>query len=239
MQSPPLQLMPVSTTHYYVSGNVTIHAGAAIAPGVLLQADPGCRIVIHASVCVGLGSVIHAHAGTIEVGEGVIVGAGVLLIGSLTVGDRACVGSGTTVINRSIESMSIVSPGSLLVFERSGLADEPIEEVYEPGFCPPSPEQEEVSKPIESFVQNNGSKPEPEVSQSNNGSKPYTDVSQSNNGSKPFVEAQESDEIESPATQPQLQQNGEVYGQAYVNRLLGKLFPDQRAMNNNNGGSPQ
>lgn len=236
MQSPPLQLMPVSTTHYYVSGDVTIHAGAAIAPGVLLQADPGSRIVIHASVCVGLGSVIHAHAGTIEVGEGVIVGAGVLLVGSLTVGDRACVGSGTTVMNRSIERMSIVPPGSLMVLERSALAEEPIEEVYEPGFCPPSPKQKAVSDPVEAVAQNNGSKLEPEVSQSNNGSKPHTDVSQTN-GAKPSVEAQESDEIESPATQPESQQNGEVYGQAYVNRLLGKLFPDQRL--NNNGGSPQ
>jgi carbon dioxide concentrating mechanism protein CcmN len=226
MQSPPLQLMPVSTTHYYVSGDVTIHAGAAIAPGVLLQADPGSRIVIHASVCVGLGSVIHAHSGTIEVGEGVIVGAGVLLVGSLTVGDRACVGSGTTVMNRSIERMSIVPPGSLLVFERSGLADEPIEEVFEPEFCPPSPKQ-------------NGSEHTTEDISQNNGSKPQTDFSQTN-GSKPPVEPQESDEIESPASQESqsdLQRNGEVYGQAYVNRLLGKLFPDQRSFNNNGDSS--
>ncbi|MGG6264578.1 hypothetical protein ACQ4M3_26970 [Leptolyngbya sp. AN03gr2] len=227
MQSPPLQLMPVSTTHYYVSGDVTVHPGAAIAPGVLLQADPGSRIVIHQSVCVGLGSVIQAHEGTIEIGEGVIIGAGVLLVGALTVGDRACVGSGTTVMNRAIERISIVPPGSLLCEEmRSAAVEEPTEEVYEPGFCPPRPEQkiEELEDVWQdpapqngAIAQTNGSKPEP------------VQV----NGSKPTEEMQESDEIESPGSQ-----NGEVYGQAYVNRLLGKMFPNQRSLNNNSD-SPQ
>lgn len=229
MQSPPLQLMPVSTTHYYVSGDVTIHAGAAIAPGVLLQADPGCRIVIRASVCIGLGSVIHAHDGAIEVGEGVIVGAGVLLVGSLIVGDRACVGSGTTVMNRSIESLSIVPPGSLLCEQgRSTAVEAPTEEVYESGFCPPPPERKESEQTkaveeseLEDPWQNNGAKPQIEEIAQTNGSKPQTDAAEGN-GAKPTVEPQESDEIESPASQ-----NGQVYGQAYVNRLLGKMFPQR------------
>ncbi|GAP95761.1 hypothetical protein [Leptolyngbya sp. NIES-2104] len=224
MQSPPLQLMPVSTTHYFVSGDVTVHPGAAIAPGVLLQADPGSRIVIHQSVCVGLGTVIQAHDGTIEVGEGVIIGAGVLLVGALTVGDRACVGSGTTVMNRQIEKMSIVPPGSLLCEElRSAAVEAPTEEVYEPGFCPPPPKQkieeledvwQDSAPRIEEIAQTNGSKPD------------AAEV----NGAKP---AEESDEIEAPGSQ-----DGQVYGQAYVNRLLGKMFPNQRSLNNN-GDSPQ
>jgi len=203
MQSPPLQLMPVSTTHYYVSGDVTVHPGAAIAPGVLLQANPGSRIVIYSSACVGLGSVIQAHEGTIEIGEGVIIGAGVLLIGTVTVGDRACVGTGTTVMNRSIASLSIVPPGSLLMNENN------------------QPEQLEAVKELDLT----------EDVWQENGSKPQTDVQ--TNGSKLTVEPQESDEIESPASQ-----NGEVYGQAYVNRLLGRMFPNQRSFNSN-GDSPQ
>lgn len=224
MQSPPLQLLPVSTTHYYVSGDVTIHAGAAIAPGVLLQADPGCQIVIRASVCVGLGSVIHAHDGAIEVGEGVIIGAGVLLIGSVIVGDRACVGSGTTVMNRSIESLSIVPPGSLMV-QQANVEEvaSTEEEVFEPGFCPPPPEETSAE---EAPQDNNGSAPEVETAETN-GSKPDAEM---NNGSKPTPEPQESDEIESPGLQ-----NGQVYGQAYVNRLLGKMFPNQQRSVTNNG----
>ncbi len=201
MQSPPLQLMPVSTTHYYVSGDVTIYAGAAIAPGVLLQADIGSRIVIHQSVCVGLGSVIHAHAGAIELGEGVIIGAGVLLVGNVEIGDRACIGSGTTVMNRVIERMSIVPPGSLIVSENN------------------QPEAVREPEPLEDVWQDNGSKPQGEVAQTN--------------GAKPTVELQESDEVESPVSQ-----NGEVYGQAYVNRLLGRMFPNQKSMDGN-GRSPQ
>jgi len=223
--------MPVSTTHYYVSGDVTVHPGAAIAPGVLLQADPGSRIVIHQSVCVGLGTVIQAHDGTIEIGEGVIIGAGVLLVGNVSVGDRACVGSGTTVMNRQIESMSIVPPGSLLCEElRSAAVEEPTEEVYEPGFCPPLPEQ--TTEELEDVWQENGSQPQIEEIAQTNGSKPPTNAAEVN-GAKPTEEVQESDEIESPASQ-----NGQVYGQAYVNRLLGKMFPNQRSLNNN-GDSAQ
>jgi carbon dioxide concentrating mechanism protein CcmN len=213
--------MPVSTTHYYVSGDVTIHAGAAIAPGVLLQADPGCRIVIGASVCVGLGAVIHAHDGAIEVGEGVIIGAGVLLIGALVVGDRACVGSGTTVMNRSVESLSIVPPGSVWV-QQANFEEGATEEVFEPGFCPPPPQQNVAEEVPQT---NNGSAPKVETAESN-GSKPNPEM----NGSKPIEEVQESDEIESPAAQ-EPQRNGAVYGQAYVNRMLGRMFPDQRPIN--------
>ena len=207
MQSPPLQLMPVSTTHYFVSGDVTIHAGAAIAPGVLLQADPGSRIVIHQSACVGLGSVIHARDGAIELGEGVIIGAGALLVGNVTVGDRACVGSGTTVMNRSIERLSIVPPGSLLVSENH------------------QPEAVKEPETLEDVWQDNGSKPQTEVAQTN-GAKPTVEP-------QDLVEPQESDEIESPVSQ-----NGEVYGQAYVNRLLGRMFPNQKSMDGN-GRSPR
>lgn len=163
MHSPPLQLNPVSTTHYFVCGDVTIHAGAAIAPGALLQADPGSRIVIEAGACVGLGSIIHAHGGTISIGESAMVGAGVLVIGVVSVGDRACVGSATTVLNRSIAAGTIVPPGSLLTDQseptpkpaETATATEP--EVYEPGFCPPAPQPEpeetdEIESPPQSAV---------------------------------------------------------------------------------------
>jgi len=59
MHLSPLQ--PISNSHFYVSGNVTIHPSAAIAPGVLLQADPESQIIIAAGVCVGMGTILHAH----------------------------------------------------------------------------------------------------------------------------------------------------------------------------------
>ena len=85
-----LSFEPISTTQQYcVSGDVAICAGVAIAPGVLLQADAGSRIVIRSGVCIGLGCVIHARQGTITINEGANLGAGVLLIGDVTIGARA------------------------------------------------------------------------------------------------------------------------------------------------------
>ncbi len=110
-----LNFEPISTAQQYcVSGDVAIYAGVAIAPGVLLQADEGSRIVIRAGVCIGLGCVIHAHQGTITINEGANLGAGVLLIGDVTIGARACLGSAVTVLNSVIEPGKILESGMVV-----------------------------------------------------------------------------------------------------------------------------
>lgn len=114
MSLPSLQMQPVSTSHYYTSGDVTIQAGVAIAPGVLLQADPNSRVVVKAGACIGIGAVLHAHDGVIEIGEGANIGAEVLLVGNVKVGANACIGAATTIFNSTIEWGQIVPPGSLL-----------------------------------------------------------------------------------------------------------------------------
>jgi carbon dioxide concentrating mechanism protein CcmN len=97
-----------------MSGDVTIQDGAAIAPGVLLQADRDGRIVIRSGACIGVGAVLHAHQGTVEVGEGANVGAEVLLIGQVSIGANACIGSATTILNSAIAAGEVVPPGSLI-----------------------------------------------------------------------------------------------------------------------------
>jgi carbon dioxide concentrating mechanism protein CcmN len=109
-----LQLRSIDTAHYFVSGNVTIQEGSAIAAGVLIQADPDSRVVIGAGVCIGIGSVIHAHGGTIEIQEGANIGAGALLVGAMKIGRRACIGSISTLLDSSIEAGGLVPSGSLL-----------------------------------------------------------------------------------------------------------------------------
>jgi carbon dioxide concentrating mechanism protein CcmN len=109
-----LQLRPVSTSHYYISGDVTIQAGVAIAPGVLIQADPNSRIVIKTGACIGIGSILHASSGTLEVGEGANIGAEVLLVGEVTIGANACIGAASTIYNGSVEWGQMVPPGSLI-----------------------------------------------------------------------------------------------------------------------------
>ncbi|MBF2028630.1 MAG: hypothetical protein IGS48_18010 [Oscillatoriales cyanobacterium C42_A2020_001] len=109
-----LQLRPISTSHYYTSGDVTIQAGVAIAPGVLLQADPDSRIVIKAGACIGIGAILHAHNGVLEIGEGANIGAEVLLIGHVQVGANACIGAASTILNTRVEWGQIIPPGSLI-----------------------------------------------------------------------------------------------------------------------------
>ncbi|HEY9700027.1 MAG TPA: hypothetical protein V6D10_22405 [Trichocoleus sp.] len=112
MRSP--SRLSIDDTHLFMSGNVVVHDSAAIAPDVLLQADPDSQIVIAAGVCIGSGSVLHAHQGKLVLEAGATLGSGVLVVGYGTIGSEACIGSMTTIINCSVEAKQSVPPGSLL-----------------------------------------------------------------------------------------------------------------------------
>lgn len=107
-------LRSVELSQYYVSGDVTIDKSAVIAPGVILHADPGSRIVVSAGVCIGMGAILHARNGTLTVEVGAVLGAGVLIVGQAKIGANACVGAVTTIINSDIAPQQVVSPGSLI-----------------------------------------------------------------------------------------------------------------------------
>lgn len=112
MKFPPLQL--IDHTHFCLQGEVEIDPSAAIAPGVLFQADSDSRIVIGAGVCIGAGSVLHARHGLLIIEPGVSFGTGVLIVGAGRVGANACIGSSTTVLRPAIAPGEVVPPGSLL-----------------------------------------------------------------------------------------------------------------------------
>lgn len=114
MSTPLPPLHPMSDSVYYTSGEVVVDPSAGIAPGVLLQADPDSRIEIGAGVCIGMGSILHAHEGDLRLEPGVTLGTGVLVIGCGTVGPKACIGSATTVLNPAIEAHRVIPPGSLI-----------------------------------------------------------------------------------------------------------------------------
>lgn len=124
----------------FISGDVSIHPTAAIAPGVLLQADPGCRLAIAAGVSVGIGSILHAYQGDLVVEAGATLGSGVLVVGAGTIGPHACIGSATTLFNQSIEAGQLV-PAGALVGDSSRQIDltEQVGEFVEPE--PPAPTQ--------------------------------------------------------------------------------------------------
>ncbi|WP_416672171.1 transferase [Egbenema bharatensis] len=104
----------INDRHIFVSGNVVIHPSAAIAPSVMLQADPGSQLLIGAGVCIGAGCILHAHQGTLEVGAGATLGSGVLIVGQGKIGANACIGAMTTIMDSSVLPGENLPPGSLI-----------------------------------------------------------------------------------------------------------------------------
>jgi carbon dioxide concentrating mechanism protein CcmN len=98
----------------HLDGNVSIDPSAAIAPGVLLQAEADSQITIGAGVCIGAGTIVHAAGGNLDICMGVCLGRGVLIIGSGTIDRNACIGAGTTVIDPQIEEGAVIPTHSLI-----------------------------------------------------------------------------------------------------------------------------
>ncbi|MEG4284187.1 carbon dioxide concentrating mechanism protein [Microcoleus sp. A006_D1] len=138
----PLQLS--SNSQILMSGDVVVNEGAAIAPGVILQADPGSRISIAAGACIGMGVILHAREGNLDIEAGVILGAGVLVVGAGTIGANACIGSAATLINPCIPQMQILPAGSVMGDSSRQVAAETTAEAETPSATAPS-----VDRPIE------------------------------------------------------------------------------------------
>src|SRR4028119_2313315 len=119
-----LPILPLNThLHVYVEGDVSIDASAAIAQGVILRADQDSKIIIAAGVCIGMGSILHAYQGTLEVEAGANLGAGVLVVGKGKIGQNACIGTITTIWNDSIEPWQVVPAGSVIGDRGRQIAD--------------------------------------------------------------------------------------------------------------------
>jgi carbonic anhydrase/acetyltransferase-like protein (isoleucine patch superfamily) len=146
MHLPPLE--PIGDFHTYISGDVAIHPSAAIAPGVLIQADSGSKITIAAGVCIGMGTVLHAQDGWIEIAAGANLGAGVLIFGKAKVGENVCVGASSTIANYAIASRTLVPPGSLLCEIAPPSAELPEELLNEIDEFVSESVQELISEPV-------------------------------------------------------------------------------------------
>jgi carbon dioxide concentrating mechanism protein CcmN len=123
---------PVSNLDIYVSGDVTIHESAIVASGVILQAAPDSRIVIQAEACVGMGVIVTAYQGAIEIEAGAILGAGVLIVGTCKIGSNACIGAATTIFNASIDPMIVLPAGSLIGDSSRQIADSDLSQESKP-----------------------------------------------------------------------------------------------------------
>jgi carbon dioxide concentrating mechanism protein CcmN len=95
-------------------GDVTIADSVAIAPGVVLHASPGSRIVVGKGACLAAGVCIQSRSGVLTVAAGVSLGANVLVVGNGTVGENACVSAGSTLINPQVSAHDVVPPNVLI-----------------------------------------------------------------------------------------------------------------------------
>ncbi|MEA5597432.1 hypothetical protein [Rivularia sp. UHCC 0363] len=224
MQSPSLEL--ALSGQIYISGDVVVHPSAAIASDVLLQADPGCCLTIAAGVCIGQGAVLHACGGNLTVELGTTLGRAVLLLGRGQIGPDACIGACSTVWNCSIAAGEILPPNSLMgdigrrvVLEASAPAVPPAEAdlAADPWATDPLPEPAPDFKT--GFISGFRS------GFSSNGAKPATPPA-APPATPPLETAQNSTHLPAPIAKPPAQ----VYGQAYVERIMIAMFPHRQLL---------
>ncbi|MEW5858522.1 MAG: hypothetical protein AB1861_14245 [Cyanobacteriota bacterium] len=204
-------LPPLSNSQVYVKGDVSIDDGAAIAPGAILRADPDSKIIIAAGVCIGMGTILHAHQGTIEVETGATLGAGVLVVGKGKIGANACIGSTTTILNRNVESWQVVPPGSLLGDNTRQIADTPTADT------PTAASSEAVS--------------DPQANQEDFPAASTGEETQNGQAIASTLSTSSSEDTSQELTSQSPSAGTPVYGQANLNRLLTTLFPHYKSAN--------
>ncbi|MGL5835318.1 MAG: carbon dioxide concentrating mechanism protein [Waterburya sp.] len=188
-----------------VSGDVEIHPTASLASGVILQAAPNQKIIIGADACIGMGAIINAAQGSINIGSGAILGAGVLIIGASKIGNNCCIGTSSTVFQSDVAPMVVVEPGSIL-----GDSSRRIEQDTNEQPRIPSSNRQNVRHMATKFEQ--GEKPDSQTVQNFNKATDSSSVIQ----------------VETPTQNLVNQKKEPVVGQLYINELLITLFPHNK-----------
>lgn len=227
-----LTLQPTSTTDAYVRGDVVIHPSAAIAPGVLLQADAGSQIFVGPGVCIGMGSVLHAIAGKLEVGSGANLGAGVLLIGTCKIGENACIGAASTIMNAAIANGLVVPPGSL-IGEFSQQAE--LSASVTPDTSLGTGVETSVSQVLQETVVSAKQIEEVTISRRSEATFTTPDISANvpvtpNTYIHPTPYTPPNIPPVTPYTPPEVTPNI-AQGKAHLNKLMGKIFPNGQDLN--------
>ncbi|ODG96580.1 transferase [Nostoc sp. KVJ20] len=254
MSVPPLRLS--NNFDSYISGEVTIHPSAVLAPGVILQAAVNSKIIIGPGVCIGMGAILQVHEGTLEVEAGANLGAGFLMVGKGKIGANACIGSATTVFNYSVEPGQVIPAGSILGDTSRQIAQtKPLEpSTNNPASTNAPPQQEEengLGGVKEKVVSSTNLSASAFVDFKQNKSISYFKSSATPQNQPPPVEepahdanstleeaVQTSTEHNSDPSQPTTESpNGfgtQIYGQGSISRLLTTLFPHRQSLNDPN-----
>lgn len=210
---PPPQ--PVLNNDIRISGDVDLHPTASLAPGVILQAAPNCRIVIGADVCIGMGVIINACQGSIEIESGAILGAGVLIIGDSKIGSNACIGTSSTIFQTSVAAMTVIETGSIIgdISRQINLGNN----------------QQTTQVNTQSAPKSKNTNQDHQKTSSNNRSSKQTDKTRTSTSNQ---EQNSSSIPQVEKVEPMVQKEKvPVVGQVYINELLVTLFPHNKDLN--------
>lgn len=254
MYLPPLQ--PVANSDIRICGDVEIHPSASIASGVILQAAPNSKIIIGVDACIGMGVIISASGGVVEIDNGVTLGSGVLIVGQSHIGHNTCIGTASTVFDASIEPMSVINPGSII-------GDVSRQEDSEPSSSSKDKAEEKLETKLQQDPTKETAKSDTKISYSqsfyytnqNNIKEPteaYDIASKQaepsvakniveNYANDPWQEEKASrSEVEKPPdltaaeeTKNNNIEQGKAIGKVYIDQLLVTLFPHKKQFNNN------
>ncbi|BAQ66736.1 hypothetical protein [Geminocystis sp. NIES-3709] len=238
MSLPILHPSTIDTTQ--IRGNVTIDQSVIIASGVILNATQGNKIIIHGGVCLGMGTIITAYNGDVEIRENTILGSGSLILGKSVIGSQVSLGASVTVYNSNIESMSVIPAGSIIgdrsrqinfnedvnINSSSQKINSPTQTIIDGvknGF---TPKIETENIPIEENNNNHSS----DTENYNTFNEIEENITE-NEQESPTLEIEENSETEilnNDVWEDNTPQVNTVVGQVYINKLLFTLFPERK-----------
>ncbi|MBW4593066.1 MAG: transferase [Brasilonema angustatum HA4187-MV1] len=207
MSVPPLR--PSYDFDSYISGEVIIHPSAVLAPGVILQAAPNSKIIIGSGVCIGMGSILQVHEGTLEVEAGANLGAGFLMVGKGKIGANACIGAATTIFNCSVDPGQVLPAGSVLGDTSRRISESPTQTEQ-------TTQESSITNPTSSTTESeNGTGRQ----KGQAGKEESSAISPSSSSLSP------------PASTQDSQIGSYIYGQQSIQKLLVTLFPHKQSLN--------
>jgi len=236
MSLPILQPSTIDTTQ--IRGDVTIDRSVIIASGVILNATSGTKIILSSGVCLGMGTIITAYEGDVEIKENTILGSGSLILGSCVIGSQVSLGASVTIYNTNVEPLTVI-PAGTIIGDRSRQVklkeNEEISRVKEE-----KQENTAINNPTQTII---------------DGIKNGFATSLDDNIVKNDVDVRDTDGIveenilESELDSAKIEDNGEteimneqevseenttkvntVVGQVYINKLLFTLFPERKTL---------
>ncbi len=225
MSLPILQSSTHETTH--VRGDVTVDSSAMIAMGVILNATPGNKIVIHGGVCLGMGTVITAYDGDIEIKANAILGAGCLVFGHCVIGHQASLGASVTIYNINVDTGDVIPAGSIRgdrtrQIEGNSSEDSDLENKStsqaesDVNSSQGEDNQQEIVEPPE------GKKNQEKVTSKVNNSQKEDSMDKREKKTSP------EEELKADVWQEESRPNSDqVVGKVYINKLLFTLFPER------------